>query len=169
MIARTSPIVSLAVRAVTPIALVIAAYVLFAGHNQPGGGFAAGLMFGAIVVLRTLAGIQEPTHAAAWLSVGGVIAGLVAIAPLLWGEPLLDQVVVTWDVPLLGTVKTGSALLFDLGVVAIVVGLVLALLDGLDAQAFVDRPRTPAVAGTSSSDASPPNDASPSDDRRGAT
>ena len=124
MIARTSPIVSLAVRAVTPIALVVAAYALFAGHNQPGGGFAAGLMLGAIIVLRTVAGLQQPKYATVWLSVGGVIAGLVAIAPMFWGEPLLDQVVVTWDVPVLGTVKTGSALVFDLGVVAIVVGLV---------------------------------------------
>ena len=40
--------------AVTPIALVAAAYVLFAGHNQPGGGFAAGLMLGAVIVLRDL-------------------------------------------------------------------------------------------------------------------
>lgn len=146
MIARTSPIVSLAVRAVTPVALVVAAYVLFAGHNQPGGGFAAGLMLGAIIVLRTLAGIQQARHAAIWLSVGGVIAGLVAITPLLWGEPLLDQVVIAWDAPVLGTVKTGSALLFDLGVVAIVVGLVLALLDGLDATSLVDRGATTAVA-----------------------
>ncbi len=146
MIAGTSPIVSLAVRAVTPIALVVAAYVLFAGHNQPGGGFAAGLMLGAIIVLRTVAGIQQPRHALMWLSAGGVIAGLVAIAPLLWGEPLLDQVVVTWDAPVLGTVKTGSALLFDFGVVAIVVGLVIALLDGLDATSLVDRGRVPAVA-----------------------
>jgi hypothetical protein len=60
---------------------------------------------------------------------------------MFWGEPLLDQVVVTWDVPVLGTVKTGSALLFDLGVVAIVVGLVIALLDGLDASSLVDRVR----------------------------
>lgn len=141
MIARTSPIVALAVRAVTPIALVVAAYALFAGHNQPGGGFAAGLMLGAIIVLRTVAGLQEPRHATAWLSIGGVIAGVVAIAPMFWGEPLLDQVVVTWDVPVLGTVKTGSALLFDLGVVAIVVGLVIALLDGLDAASLVDRGR----------------------------
>lgn len=146
MIAGTSPIVSLAVRAVTPIALVVAAYVLFAGHNQPGGGFAAGLMLGAIIVLRTVAGLQQPRHASVWMSVGGVIAGLVAIAPMLWGEPLLDQVVVSWDVPLLGTVKTGSALLFDLGVVAIVVGLVIALLDGLDARSLVGRGRTPAAA-----------------------
>lgn len=163
MIARTSPIVSLAVRAVTPIALVVAAYVLFAGHNQPGGGFAAGLMLGAVVVLRTLAGIQQPRHAPVWLSAGGVIAGLVAIAPLLWGEPLLDQVVVTWDLPVLGTVKTGSALLFDVGVVAIVVGLVIALLDGLDAPSLVDRGRTPAVADT------PPGATAAPDDRRATT
>lgn len=139
MISRTSPIMSLAVRAVTPIALVVAAYVLFAGHNQPGGGFAAGLMLGAVVVLRTIAGMQRPSGAMTWLAAGGVIAGAVAIAPMLWGEPLLDQVVVSWDVPVLGTVKTGSALLFDLGVVAIVVGLMLALLDGLDALSLVDR------------------------------
>ena len=146
MISRTSPITSLAVRAVTPIALVVAAYVLFAGHNQPGGGFAAGLMLGAVVVLRTIAGMQQPSGAMTWLAAGGVIAGAVAIAPMLWGEPLLDQVVVTWDLPVLGTVKTGSALLFDLGVVAIVVGLVLALLDGLDALSLVDRrPRSTAT------------------------
>jgi multisubunit Na+/H+ antiporter MnhB subunit len=158
VIARTSPIVSLAVRAITPIALVVAAYALFAGHNLPGGGFAAGLMLGAVVVLRTLAGIQEPRHAPVWLSIGGVTAGLVAIAPVLWGDPLLDQVVVTWDVPVLGTVKTGTALLFDLGVVAIVVGLVVALLDGLDAPSLVDGSRTPAVAEASSEATTPADD-----------
>ena len=141
MIARTSPIVALAVRAVTPIALLIAAYALFVGHNQPGGGFAAGLLLGAVVVLRTVAGLQQPKYAAALLAVGGVIVGVDAIAPLLWGEPLLDQVVVSWDVPVLGTVKTGSALVFDLGVVAVVVGLIVALLDGFDAVGLVDRSR----------------------------
>ena len=141
MIARTSPIVCLAVRAVTPIALLIAAYVLFVGHNQPGGGFAAGLMLGAVIVLRTVAGLQVPRHAVLLLAVGGVIVGLEAIAPLFWGDPLLDQVVISRDVALLGKVKTGSALVFDLGVVAVVVGLVMALLDGFAATSLVDRGR----------------------------
>lgn len=141
MIAHTSPIVRLAVRAVTPIALLIAAYVLFAGHNQPGGGFAAGLLLGAVIVLRTVAGLQAPRHAALLLAAGGIIVGLEAIAPLLWGEPLLDQVVISRDVPLLGKVKSGSALVFDLGVVAVVVGLVTALLDGFEATSLVDRGR----------------------------
>jgi hypothetical protein len=117
-------------------------------------------MLGAIIVLRTVAGIQQPRHAAVWMSVGGVIAGLVAIAPMLWGEPLLDQVVVTWDVPVLGTVKTGSALAFDLGVVAIVVGLIIAVLDGFDATSLVDRGRTPAVAASTTTERSSNDDQS---------
>ena len=139
MIARVSPIVKLAIRAATPIALLIAAYALFAGHNQPGGGFAAGLMLGAVVVLRTVAGLQEPKHAVALLATGGVLVSVVAIGPLFWGEAVLDQVVVDWDAPLLGKGKSGSALVFDLGVTAAVVGLVVALLDGLGATSLVDR------------------------------
>ena len=146
MIARTSPIVALAVSAVTPIALLIAAYVLFVGHNQPGGGFAAGLLLGAVLVLRTVAGLQQPKHAATLLAIGGVIVGLDALGPLIWGEPLLDQFVVTWDAPVLGTVKTGSALVFDLGVVAVVVGLVIALLEGFGASDLAESGRTPTDA-----------------------
>ena len=53
--------------------------------------------------------------------------------PLLGGEPLLDQVIVSETVPLLGKVKSGSALVFDAGGTAIVVGLFVAVFDGLDA------------------------------------
>ncbi|HSM66271.1 MAG TPA: MnhB domain-containing protein [Ilumatobacteraceae bacterium] len=137
---------ALAVSAVTPIALLIAAYALFVGHNQPGGGFAAGLLLGAVLVLRTVAGLQEPKHAAVLLALGGIIVGVDALSPLLWGEPLLDQFVVSWDVPVLGTVKTGSALVFDLGVVAVVVGLVIALLEGFGASDLAERGRTPTDA-----------------------
>jgi multicomponent Na+:H+ antiporter subunit A len=139
VIALVSPIVKLAIRAATPIALLIAAYLLFAGHNQPGGGFAAGLMLGAVVVLRTVAGLQKPRFAVPLLAVGGALVSVVAIGPLFWGEVLLDQVVVTWDAPLLGPGKSGSALIFDLGVTSAVVGLVVALLDGLGATSLVDR------------------------------
>jgi multisubunit Na+/H+ antiporter MnhB subunit len=139
MISRTSPIVGLAVRAATPIALLIAAYVLFVGHNQPGGGFAAGLLLGAVIVLRTVAGLQQPRHAVALLAAGGLTVCLVALAPVLWGHDLLDQVVISGEVPVLGKVKSGSALVFDLGVVAIVVGLIMAVLDGFGATSLVDR------------------------------
>jgi multisubunit Na+/H+ antiporter MnhB subunit len=141
VIGRVSPIVALAVRTVTPVALLVAVFILFAGHNRPGGGFAAGLLVGAVLVLRTVAGLQQPRHAPFFLALGGVIVGLEALAPLLWGDALLDQVVITRDVPLLGTVKSGTALIFDLGVLSVVVGLVLALLEAFDAGWLVERGR----------------------------
>lgn len=144
MIASRSPIVALGVRAATPLALVVGTYLLFAGHNRPGGGFAAGLVFGAVVTLRTVAGLQRPTHATGLITAGIAIVCAVAVAPLLWGNALLDQEIISATLPLLGKVKTGSALPFDIGVTAIVVGLVIALLDGLAATELdgePDRPR----------------------------
>lgn len=133
MIGTRSPIVQLGVRAATPLAIVVGTYLLFAGHNQPGGGFAAGLVFGAVVTLRTVAGMQRPTHATGVITAGMVMVSAVAIAPLFVGNELLDQEVVSATVPLLGKIKSGSALPFDIGVTAIVVGLVVAVLDGLGA------------------------------------
>ena len=106
------------------------------GGRVTGGGFAAGLVFGAVVTLRTVAGLQRPTHATGLIAAGMLLVAAVAVAPLLWGDPLLDQKVVSLDVPLLGKIKSGSALPFDIGVTVIVVGLVIALLDGLSATAL---------------------------------
>lgn len=133
MIGSRSPIVRTGIRAATPLALVVGTYLLFAGHNNPGGGFAAGLVYGAVITLRTVAGMQRPTHATGVITAGIVAVAVVAIAPLIFGNELLDQEIVSATLPLLGKVKTGSALPFDIGVAAIVVGLVIALLDGLGA------------------------------------
>lgn len=133
MISSRSPIVQRAIRAAGPLAVVVALFLFFAGHNRPGGGFASGLVFGAVIALRTITGMSRPRNATKLLAWGGLIAGLVAAAPLLWGDPLLDQVVVEFDVPVLGKIKSGTALLFDAGVTLIVVGLVVAVLNGLGA------------------------------------
>lgn len=145
MIAGRSPIVRLGIRAASPPAVMVGIYLLFAGHNNPGGGFAAGLVLGAVVTLRTVAGLQRPTHATGLVAAGTLLVAVVAVLPLVWGEPLLDQRVISIDLPLFGTIKSGSALPFDIGVTAIVVGLVVALLDGLSATALDDdhRPNEP--------------------------
>lgn len=133
MIATRSPIVRLGVQAASPLALVVAVFLFFAGHNRPGGGFAAGLVLGAVVALRAVAGLQRPARAVALLAAGGIIAGGVALAPVVAGDLLLDQFVVETTLPLLGNVKSGTALVFDAGVTLIVVGLVVAVVEGLGA------------------------------------
>ena len=146
MITSRSPIVRLGIQAASPLALVVAAFLFFAGHNRPGGGFAAGLVLGAVVALRTVAGLQRPTHGIGLLSAGVLVAGFVAVAPLVGGDLLLDQVVVEGTLPLLGKVKVGSSLVFDAGVTLVVVGLVVAVLEGLGAAQLAE-PASPATSG----------------------
>lgn len=133
MTTNQSPVAQIAVRAASPLAILVGVYLLFAGHNNPGGGFAAGLVFGAVVILRTTTGLQQPTGAVALITGGVLLVAAVALAPLAFGNTLLDQEVFSFELPLLGKVKSGSALPFDIGVTAIVIGLVIALFDGLSA------------------------------------
>ena len=122
------------IRVATPLALTVGTYLLVAGHNRPGGGFAAGLVFGAVLTLRTISGLQRPMNGSPLVVVGILVVAGIAAAPLLWGDPFLDQKVFSGDLPLFGPVKSGSALVFDIGVTAIVIGLIAALLDGLAAE-----------------------------------
>lgn len=132
MISR-SPVTVLAVRAASPLAVIAGVFFFFAGHNRPGGGFAAGLIFGAVVALRAMSGLSKGAPALPLLAAGGAIATLVAMFPLLLGDPVLDQYIVDTTVPLIGKIKSGSSLVFDLGVTLIVIGMVVAVLDGLGA------------------------------------
>lgn len=133
MIATRSPVARLGILAASPLAITAGIYLLFAGHNQPGGGFAAGLVFGAVIALRTVTGLRTPVKANSLIAFGVVVICVTAVAPLVVGRELLDQGIVSTTVPLLGKIKTGSALPFDIGVTSVVVGLIIALLSGLGA------------------------------------
>ncbi len=149
MIRSHSPVARIGIQAASPLALVIGVYLLFVGHNKPGGGFAAGLVFGAVLALRTIVGLQRPRGANRMIAWGVLIVTVLSASTLVWGETLLDQVVISYDVPLLGKVKSGSALLFDIGVTTIVVGLILAVLDGLGAP-YLSEPSSAAPSATGS-------------------
>lgn len=126
------------VRIATPLAVMVGVYLLFAGHNAPGGGFAAGLVFGGVVILRSISGMELNVRADKLIISGVLIAVAVSIAPLFWGSILLDQVIGEVTVPLLDKVKAGTSLPFDVGVTLIVVGVIVALLEGLSASALDD-------------------------------
>jgi len=133
VIASRSLVVREGVRLASPLAAVVGVMLFFAGHNQAGGGFSAGLVFGSICALRSVVGLAIPHHPIRLMAFGGVVIGAVAIAPLLIGDLALDQYVWETTVPVIGKVKAGTALIFDLGVTSIVLGLIISLLDGLGA------------------------------------
>lgn len=129
------------VRAVFHALLVGSLYLLFAGHNQPGGGFVGGLVAGSAVALRFLAGgideVRDLARFAPWtiLGTGLLTAATMAVVPLLLGEDVLDATFVTWSLPLVGEVSVTSTLIFDTGVYLLVLGLVLMVFE-----AFGDEP-----------------------------
>lgn len=122
------------VAAIFPLALLFSLYLLFAGHNAPGGGFVGGLVAGAALVLRYLAGgpgdlrSTVPLPAQLLLGVGLSVAVLTGAAGWLWGSALLESASWPAHLPLLGEVKLTSVLVFDVGVYAIVIGFVLTVL-----------------------------------------
>lgn len=114
-------------------ALVFSLFLLFSGHNSPGGGFVAGLVFGIALILKYVAGgVEEmqdilPMSAETMLSSGLSLSILTGIAGWLWGGAFLESTYIEVELPLLGALKASSTLPFDIGVFAIVIGLVVAL------------------------------------------
>lgn len=137
MTPRRSLILDTTLRLVFDLALVLSIYLLFAGHNQPGGGFVGGLVAAAAFALRYIAGgLGElrsvvPVRPWTFLSVGLFLAAGTAIQPVLGGAGPLDQRAFEWDLAVLGHVKLTTATIFDTGVYLIVIGLALMAFEGL--------------------------------------
>ena len=123
--------------------IIVSLYILFAGHNLPGGGFAGGLVAGMALVMRYVAGgryelgAAAPTDAGRLLGTGMSIAVACAIVPLFFGAPPLTSFFFEATVPVLGHVEFVTSTLFDIGVYLVVIGLVLDVLRSLGAE--VDR------------------------------
>ena len=93
---------------VFPAVMVGSIYLLFAGHNQPGGGFVGGILAGAAVALRYVSGGIESVRNCRGRTRGPCSArallrlGRHAITPLLFGDPVMSNAYVSIDPPLLG-------------------------------------------------------------------
>lgn len=121
-------------------ALVFSLYLLFSGHNSPGGGFVAGLVFGISLMLEYIAGGSErtgevlPVQGSTVLAFGLSLSLLTGLAGFVWGDAFLETTYVEVEVPVLGLVKATSALSFDIGVFAVVAGLVASLITAFGAE-----------------------------------
>lgn len=140
------------------VMILVSVYLLLAGHNAPGGGFAGGLVAGMALLIRYLAaGSDELDEAmplpAGWLLGGGlVVAALSAVFPLavggvifqsfdahihLPGPDAVHTPLGTWT--LFGDIHVVSSTVFDIGVYLVVAGMMLdlgrSLGGGIDAQA----------------------------------
>ncbi len=138
--ARRSVVLEVVTRLLFHTIMVFSLYLLFSGHNEPGGGFAGGLVAGLALVLRYLAGgryeLGEAAPVAPGLLLGSglLFAGGTGVVGLALGAGVLQTAILESTLPVLGDVKLVTSLFFDIGVYLIVVGLVLDVLRSLGAE-----------------------------------
>lgn len=114
---------------ILPMALLLSLYLLWRGHNEPGGGFVGGLIaaagFASHALPRGRAALRrvlpiDPLHL---LGIGIAAALLSGLPGLLGDAPYLTH---AWTG--IAGVALGTALLFDIGVYLTVLGAVTTFL-----------------------------------------
>jgi multicomponent Na+:H+ antiporter subunit A len=134
---RPSMIFDVVVRAEFHALLLVSVWLLFVGHNLPGGGFVGGLVVVAAFGLRLAAGGSSEllrslrVRSEIVLGLGLLTASGVALLGLLNGGSLLESRELHVTLPWLGKISTNSAFFFDLGVYLVVVGSFFWLLEVL--------------------------------------
>jgi multicomponent Na+:H+ antiporter subunit B len=131
-----SLILQTATRFLFPLLLLFAVFVLLRGHNEPGGGFAGGLVAASAYALYALAFGVPATRAVltvdprGLIGIGLLIAVASALASLPLGLPLMTHQAMWGELTLpgLGKLAIGSPLFFDLGVFLVVVGMALTII-----------------------------------------
>jgi len=122
-----------------PLALLVAVFILLRGHNQPGGGFIAGLITAVALIVQFLANGTHWTHRRmpsdshpliVW---GLAIAAATGLGSWLFGAPFLTSTHGHLRWPIVGEFELASAMAFDLGVFLVVVGSTLMILLNLGA------------------------------------
>jgi multisubunit Na+/H+ antiporter MnhB subunit len=127
-----------AARLLVPLSLAFAVFVYFKGHQMPGGGFVAGLVTAvALVVHRMCEGpgsLQKllPATERTIIAIGLALALGTGMAAMAFGLPFLSSNYGYWPLPGGdGYVEWATVMTFDLGVMLVVAGVVVGMIDAL--------------------------------------
>jgi multicomponent K+:H+ antiporter subunit A len=126
-----------ATRVMMPIALMVAAYIFFRGHNLPGGGFIAGLVAAIAVIMQYMASgfgwaaERQRFYYHGIIGTGVLIAAATGIGAWFNDVPFLTSDFGYVTLPGLEKFELATAALFDLGVFLAVVGAVMLTLESL--------------------------------------
>ncbi|BAS27681.1 MnhB domain-containing protein [Limnochorda pilosa] len=135
-------------RIATPLILALALYLFLRGHNNPGGGFIAGLVAASAIVLQAVvwsreeAGRYVPVPGWLFIGLGLLFAAGTGIGGILLGYPFLTH---AFGPVHLGRfeVELATAQLFDLGVFLVVVGTTQSVILNISGDPVI-RPEAPA-------------------------
>ena len=125
----TSPILKAFTQPIFIFINILAFYLLLKGHNEPGGGFIAGVATAiSFIYISLILGKQalnrfikiDPIY---FSIIGLLIAYATAFFPMIYNKPFLYHKMIHFHAPFLGDIHIGSPVLFDIGVYLVVVGV----------------------------------------------
>ncbi|MFS2048074.1 monovalent cation/H+ antiporter subunit A [Variovorax sp. CT11-76] len=125
------------VRLLLPLSVLVAVYLFMRGHNAPGGGFVAGLVMSVALVLQFIVSGTEwveehlRIYPRRWIAIGLLFALGTGGGAVFFGYPFLTTHTAHLHLPVLGDIHVPSALFFDIGVFALVLGATMLILTAL--------------------------------------
>lgn len=129
----SSVILKLASRHLKWIMLVFSLFILFRGHNQPGGGFIGGMLAGCGILFDALANKVDKVNNTLLIkpfslfAIGLLICFASAVPGIFVNNALLSGIWAKQNIFLVGEMKIGTPLLFDLGIYMVVTGSFLLI------------------------------------------
>lgn len=126
-----TPILQTVINLLMPLFFIFSLYLLFRGHNEPGGGFIGGLIASIAFVFHAMVFDSRVTirifrlNPVRLIAIGLSIAILSAFIGLMGGEPFMTALWADFYLPIIG--KPGTPVLFDVGVFILVIGVVLQI------------------------------------------
>ena len=126
-----------ATRLMLPMSLMVGVYIFLRGHNEPGGGFIAGLIVAIALLMQYMASgfawaqerVRIPYHS--FIGMGVLVAGITGIGAWFAGYPFLTSWYGYVHPRPIEEFELASAIAFDLGVFLTVVGSVMLALYAL--------------------------------------
>lgn len=122
-----------AARWISPVLIAMSVFFWLRGHNEPGGGFVAGLICSAGIVVRLISWNSDPRRFAIFglrplqlCGIGLLLSLASGLLSLFREQPYMTGVwhFQSW-LPVVGFSKFGTPFYFDTGVFIVVVGVVL--------------------------------------------
>lgn len=128
----TDIILRTATRLIFSLLLLFSLFLLARGHNEPGGGFIAGLVasgaFALYAIAYNVAEARRAVRVEPRSLIGGGLLLAAASGTFAWwrGEPFLTGQWISWDTGF-ERLTLGTPLLFDAGVYLVVIGVTLTI------------------------------------------
>ncbi|GMV90083.1 MAG: hypothetical protein AMXMBFR81_30130 [Chthonomonas sp.] len=121
-------------RAMLPLLLVFSLFLLWRGHNEPGGGFTGGLVAAAGFALYAMAFQPRSVRRVirvdlrTLMGAGLLCAAAAGVIGMAQGKPFMTGVWISWHGPEGIAVEIGTPFLFDVGVYLVVLSVTLSII-----------------------------------------